>query len=112
MAHQCQQRFVEQDVRQVVEVHRAVELFRQGVFGVNFHGRACGGHVKVGLCPIQNSALVPKYLASRRAVSGVTARRSRTTSLMRGAGTCKAIAKAWALIAIGRNNSSRKISPG
>ncbi len=57
-----QQGLVEQDVRQVVEMHRAVELFDQRVLGIDFqdgldfgcglpslleHARQLGGHAVV-----------------------------------------------------------------
>ena len=65
------------------------------------------------LCRLsQNWAVVLKKRARRSAVSGEIARRSRTMSLIRGAGTRNSIASAFALIHSGTRNSSRKISPG
>ena len=60
---------------------------------------------------VQNSGLVPKYREGSNAVSGVTARRSRTMSLMRGAGTLSSGARALAESPSGTRNSSRRISP-
>jgi hypothetical protein len=61
---------------------------------------------------IQNSGLVPKKRAKRKAVSAVTARSPLTMAPMRVAGTRKAIAKALTDIANGLRNSSLSTSPG
>jgi hypothetical protein len=61
---------------------------------------------------IQNSGLVPKKRAKRRAVSAVTARSLLTMAPMRVAGTRKAIAKALTDIPSGLRNSSLSTSPG
>src|SRR6202046_3918730 len=61
---------------------------------------------------IQNSALVPKNRANRRAVSAVTDRSPLTMAPIRVAGTRKAIASALTDMQSGLRNSSLKISPG
>src|SRR5271167_2059749 len=61
---------------------------------------------------IQNSALVPKNRASRKAVSAVTERSPLTMALIRVAGTRSAMARAFADMPNGFRNSSPKTSPG
>src|SRR6516165_2387853 len=61
---------------------------------------------------IQNSGLVPKNRASRKAVSAVTDRSPLTIAPMRVAGTRKAIAKALTDIPSGSRNSWSSTSPG
>jgi hypothetical protein len=61
---------------------------------------------------IQNSGLVPKKRAKRKAVSAVTARSPLTMAPMRVAGTRKAIAKALTDIARVLRNSLFRTSPG
>src|SRR6516225_4598925 len=61
---------------------------------------------------IQNSGLVLKKRAKRRAVSAVTARSPLTMAPIRVAGTRKAIAKALIDIRSGLRNSSFSTSPG
>ena len=61
---------------------------------------------------IQNSGLVPKKRAKRKAVSAVTARSPLTMAPTRVAGTRKAIAKALMDIFSGLRNYSLSTSPG
>ena len=60
----------------------------------------------------QNSGLLPKKRARRRAVSGVIPRLPRRMSPIRVAGTRILMARAFAVIPSGPRNSSRNISPG
>jgi hypothetical protein len=60
----------------------------------------------------QNCSEVPKYRASRTAISGVIPRFSRTISFTVGAETPKSTDNLYGEMPIGRRNSSRRISPG
>lgn len=60
----------------------------------------------------QSNGSPPKYRASRRAVSAVTPRLMRRTSLIRGGVTPRAFASAVALRPAGSTKSLRRISPG
>ena len=62
--------------------------------------------------PSQNSADIPRTLASLRAVSGVTPRLPLIISLRRGNETPSLVAKSDCVIANGFRNSSSSISPG
>src|SRR4029077_15946789 len=70
------------------KVHAARRLRRGRISFRVLEIRACALRISYAACKfIQNSSLVPKKRASRRAVSAVIPRLSRTMSFTRGAGT-------------------------
>jgi hypothetical protein len=72
----------------------------------------CSAQVVIGLQRQPDSAEVPKYLASRNAVSAVMLRLSCTISLIRPTGTSRSGASLFWLTPFGSMNSRRNISPG